>query len=109
MRLTDADVVLADIDALKSSPWFKAEYISDERRLGIKEALDMMSSIIRHSPTIDAEPIRRGSWIFIRDEGGGNSLYSCSECGQGDIQSPEVVVPYCWHCGAKMDAERKEE
>lgn len=54
-------------------------------------------------------PVRHGRWIFIRDEGGGNSLYSCSECGQGDIQSPEVVVPYCWHCGAKMDADRSEE
>lgn len=57
MRLIDADGVLADIDALKSSPWFNAEYISDERRLGMKEALDMMSSIIRNSPTIGAIPV----------------------------------------------------
>lgn len=106
MRPIDEKNLIADIEGLKKSPWFNADYISDERRLGMKEALDMMSSIIRNSPTVDAEPIRRGSWIFIRDEGGGNSLYSCSECGQGDIQSPEVVVPYCWYCGAKMESER---
>ena len=58
--------------------------------------------------TVDAVPVRHGRWIFIRDEGGGNSLYSCSECGRGDIHCPEVIVPYCWHCGAKMDAERKD-
>lgn len=56
-------------------------------------------------PTVEAEPVRHGRWKFIRDEGDGNSLYSCSECGKGDIQSPEVIVPYCWHCGAKMDGE----
>ena len=106
MRLTDANKLLADIEALKKSPLFNADYISDERRLGMKDALDMISSILRNSPTADTEPVRHGRWIFIRDDGGGNSLYSCSECGQGDIQSPAVVVPYCWHCGAKMEAEK---
>lgn len=106
MRPIDEKNLLADIEGLKKSPWFNADYISDERRLGMKEALDMMSSIIRNSPTIDAEPIRRGKWIYIRMQKDGNGIYSCSECGRGDIHYPEVVVPYCWYCGAKMEAEK---
>lgn len=52
--------LLADIEELKKSPWFNADYISDERRLGMKEALDMMGSIIRNTPTMDAIPVE---WI----------------------------------------------
>lgn len=99
MRLIDADALTEQIQKL-----CHYEYMANW--LGV---------LIDTQPTVKVEPIevpkpvRHGRWKFIRDEGDGNSLYECSECGQGDIQSPEVIVPYCWHCGAKMDAERKEE
>lgn len=50
-----------------------------------------------------AQP-KKGKWILIRpdEDKAGNGLYECSECGKGDIHAPEVEVPFCWHCGARM-------
>ena len=50
----------------------------------------------------EAEPIKHGHWIYIRDEEN-NGLYECSECHKGDIHAKECKVSYCWNCGAKMD------
>ena len=50
-----------------------------------------------------AQPERKkGKWIFIREEEGGNALYSCSVCGKGEVHVPIVQVSYCWNCGADM-------
>lgn len=115
MRLIDADALLKDIEDLKKSPWYLAGYISDERRLGIKEGLDMISSIIRHSPTSDAEPIKRGKWIVRDNPGTGWYRITCSECGEdvtstapciGFFPNASVTWNYCPECGAKMEAEK---
>ena len=34
--------------------------------------------------------------------------HECSKCGMGDQHNPNVNVPYCWFCGAKMDEEVKK-
>ena len=96
---------LIDADALN---YVRVRIYHEDGTIGGYNAV-IPSSEITNAPTIDAVPVSHGRWKFIRDEGGGNSFYSCSECGYGDIQSPEVIVPYCWHCGAKLDAERREE
>lgn len=58
---------------------------------------------------LKAEPIRRGHWIrgekiypdMLNDTTYG---YWCSECHHADVHGDNVEVPYCWHCGAKMDS-----
>ncbi len=50
----------------------------------------------------EAEPIKHGHWIYLRDEDN-NGLYECSECHKGDIHAKECNVSYCWNCGARMD------
>ena len=60
-------------------------------------------------PTVEAEPVRHGRWIFIRMDDNENGLYECSECHRGETHCPHVEVKYCWNCGARMDGERKEE
>lgn len=61
MRLINADVVLKDIEDLRKSPWYNAKFLSDERRLGMKEGMDIVKDIcIQHGETIDAIPIE---WI----------------------------------------------
>lgn len=64
---------------------------------------------IESLPSAEVEPVKRGKWIDIREEsdGTGNRIYECSECHHSDIHYPSVSVPYCWHCGARM--EKKEE
>ena len=50
-----------------------------------------------------AQPERKkGTWIHIRDEEDGNSLYECSLCHMGEVHVPIVEVRYCWNCGADM-------
>ena len=78
-------------------------YISnDDTNLNIKLA-------ITNIPTVDAESVRHGHWIekskvypdFPYDS---TYNYECSNCGYTDTHGADVEVPYCWHCGAKMDA-----
>lgn len=52
------------------------------------------------APTVEER--KTGKWIYIRAEESGNGLYQCSVCSKGDTHAPEVEVPYCWNCGAKM-------
>ena len=60
-------------------------------------------------PTVDAKPVRHGKWL-CDDDFDENGI--CSEC-MYDSYEPVGYVrdewKYCPHCGAKMDAERKEE
>ena len=53
-------------------------------------------------------PVRHGHWIErskvypdFPDDSTYN--YECSHCGYMDTHGADVEVPYCWHCGAKMD------
>lgn len=57
--------------------------------------------------TLDVEPVRHGRWIPNWDsaDDANNMLYSCSCCGRSDLSGLTTAVPYCWHCGAKMDAK----
>lgn len=62
---------------------------------------------IDNAPTVDAEPIRHGHWIQREKcedyESTHDYRYECSNCGYSDIHDSTIEVPYCWHCGAKMD------
>ena len=52
-------------------------------------------------PTIEAEPVRHGRWIF---DSGVDYCEKCSEC---KVPKPPHYISdnYCPNCGAKMDAE----
>lgn len=54
----------------------------------------------------DVAPVVHAHWIDwgIRDDDG-NGEYTCSRCDHSDTHSPNIRVPYCWYCGAKMDAK----
>ena len=61
---------------------------------------------IKHMPTVDVAPVRRGHWVKVGDG------TTCSECMRGLLringkQSEWVDlsgIPYCPSCGAKMEA-----
>ena len=85
-------------------------------------AVNDMRDLINNAPTVDikdeiagaynegymcgnkeAEKARpQGEWIRTGSLGNGNSQYECSNCHYGDEQAESQEVPYCWHCGAKM-------
>lgn len=55
-------------------------------------------------PTVDAEPVRHGKWITLSSpDEHGDIHVKCSICGYTDMQNTNTTVPYCWHCGAKMN------
>lgn len=84
------------------------------------EELDRMSKreIIRlYKRTVeqfnDAVPIRHGKYIGTEFDGYADGCpvyyeWKCSECGCV-FEEEEPTYNYCPYCGAKMDAERKEE
>ena len=97
MRLIDADALL---------PMMK--YATTDNEIGvfpIKIGFNTIAKVIDDAPTVDAVPVRHGKWKLIRMEDDGNGFYTCSNCDRGDIHSPLVTVPYCWYCGARMDAD----
>jgi len=65
---------------------------------------EIFEQIIDVQPTVQPKV---GKWILIRpdEDKAGNGLYECSECGKGDIHAPEVEVPFCWNCGARMEVD----
>ncbi len=72
--------------------------------------------IVENTPTADVAEVRHGKWLVIENDedelwkGGGH--YECSSCGYGFSFGGYFELdeePYCPHCGAKMDGERREE
>ena len=60
-------------------------------------------------PTISLDEVRGvGRWIRrekVRPNLPDDSDYEfeCSCCGWRDLHNAKMIVPYCWHCGAKME------
>lgn len=67
--------------------------------------------VIDAQPTVDAVPVRHGKWINMGD------FEQCSVCTATHLKTVQTVYgeatwiksDYCPSCGARMDAERKEE
>lgn len=88
MRLIDADMALELKD--KDMNWVYDLTDLDQFLAGV--------------PTAEAELVRHGKWIQIRDaDENDNIVAQCNLCGHSDTHSKSIVVPYCWYCGAKMD------
>jgi hypothetical protein len=56
-------------------------------------------------PTIESEPVRRGRWIEeTESDENGNVTAMCNQCYHTDEHCKNIKPPYCWYCGARMDA-----
>ena len=90
MRIIDADNLFRD----------KVFLVSNSDSL---EAIKKIMNIIDEAPTIEAEPVRHGKWIF-EPKDALEMMFTkpkCSECG---YESADGLY-YCPNCGAKMDEE----
>jgi hypothetical protein len=80
-------------------------HCADIDRYGLSTALDAIDKI----ETADVVQVVHAYWIQTSAEDeDGNAYYSCSNCGSRESHNPIVEVPYCWKCGAKMDAHGEE-
>lgn len=95
MRLIDAD-------------WLKNKATPRDRN-GITEFItSVLFGLINQAPTIEAEPVRHGSWSETYDPGDGfmAKKYYCSACGDWNTYGKS---PYCPACGAKMEVNGEEK
>jgi len=95
MRLIDADEIIKETWGVVIKDMFHMD-----------ETVEVISrKDIDNAPTIDAEPVRHGHWIFNPKDAIEMmfTLPKCSECG---AESPNGGN-YCPNCGAKMDGERE--
>jgi len=90
-RLIDADALIENI---KNDPVGKI--------LLVHYNLD---GFIKSQPTIDAEPVKRGMWTFIRltDKDWGHKAKECSSCGSTFFNT--TLWDFCPNCGARMDKD----
>lgn len=91
---------LIDADELIERTWRWA--------VNSREAVQQM---IKGCPTIDAEPVRHGRWIY-KGVRGRFPVCECSVCGNVENADWAVLgdnVNYCPICGAKMGGERRDE
>lgn len=102
MRLIDADELLNQLNFCESK-----ENKFDGTMESICNAYfsKMLEMFIVKAPTIEAEPVEHGEWIWDDD-----GYLRCSRCKQQapvSIQYQDEPITeatkYCPHCGAKMD------
>ena len=89
MRLIDADALI--------------------KTLGIGDMPIRLTYEINNAPTVEAVPVKHGKWLKAygdHEAFGIRPFYRyCSCCNE----STAFPYNYCPNCGARMDAERKEE
>lgn len=77
---------------------------------------DILSAFTCLTEGKEVKPIRplarpTGKWIMselqnVEENTNGNYQYRCSNCGRGDVHTKSITVPYCWHCGARMEGDK---
>ena len=103
MRLIDADKLR---DALQNEI-DKASPPYNDTVGAIRCGVRLARNILEDTPTIDAEPVRHGRWIY-KGVRGRFPVCECSVCGNAENADWAVLgdnVNYCPNCGARMDGE----
>lgn len=91
---------LIDADALKEK---RTMVTKSYKPNAIMERAAILLEDVETAPTIDAEPVKHGKWIWE------DCVYKCSECSHkayGNIlECMDGTYKYCPYCGARMEIE----
>lgn len=100
MRLIDADLPMEQMEKLLDHHLMMGNFSADG---AVSDCIEFLKT----APTIDAEPVRHGHWVW------GSAWYppTCSVCNLvpltpgyvGDVNFYERYFNRCPNCGAKMD------
>lgn len=105
MRLIDADALMESFGCKDATKYGNK---TTEQRNNSYSTMMMyeIANLIDDAPTIDAEPVRHGTWILHADGSG-----TCMECGsrQKHVWDYDNWQRYCGCCGAKMDRGVSDE
>lgn len=91
-RLIDADVLVERWKRLASKSWNEAIVTS------WSHAYEEIISEIEEEPTIEAEAVSHGEWIFDSFTAKFGNPYRCSRCNE----EFHDAYNFCPNCGAKM-------
>ena len=83
---------------------FAEKRMLEEEKAGEEQNVLYWSAYLDGAKAQKKENDKRGEWIYHNYENG-NWLCTCSNCGKGDLHAIKGTVPYCWNCGAKMEAK----
>ena len=104
-RLIDANVLIEECNNVIEE--VDAGELKEDYYDGYDDGVENIRDFAEHMPTIEAEPVRHGKWIWKGEEG--DSRWMCSECKCKEYVPTCNGVPniwdYCPNCGARMDAE----
>lgn len=97
MRLIDADELFKKVDGSR----FKNNHKTSEGRMVHNGEHNHFMKMIADAPTVDAQPVVHGKWIFSDEPTFGNPYgnFKCSICGSESGHKEN----YCCDCGARMD------
>lgn len=103
MRLIDADAFVREMsDRIGEAIKWQVNAIADRNKeieIRAEQAIITFceaSLTAKKMPTIEAEPIRHGKWIYT-----GFLEVKCNNCG--NVFHELEDINYCPNCGAKMD------
>lgn len=106
MDLIDRAEVLYKFVEILPDP-YSLDWYKQAKPDEVKNLIDELYSIVLNVNRIDAQPVKRGHWIYpVHD-----FFYQCSECGAELIDDhfeqigifDDGYLPFCPNCGAKMD------
>ena len=98
------------LEAIDEREMIAKKYVQDIQDDELRPTLQSVREFVRNRPTVDAEPVRHGTWEMCRktikrDFATLTGTYpTCSLCGHAEF-GMDKSTPYCPHCGAKMDEE----
>lgn len=107
-RLIDADYLLKELEDWQAD----LDDAFSGRQLGVTDAIVIACQM----PTVDAVPVRNGKWLdpeTLKRPWFRHHIFECSVCrnilDMDGVNAGRGDANYCPNCGARMDAERKEE
>jgi len=110
-RLIEADAVYKILESCEIKKDTYGSLLNDWDH-GYNCGIERAESEIECAPTVDAVPVRHGKWKQW-DDYGFEETYECTACGESFVLIEGTPITngykYCPSCGAKMDAEEKEE
>lgn len=102
MRLIDADALDTAFTMMRFNDLGEIQHWGDRKDWCLSG--HEIEKLIADAPTIEAEPVRRGRWMWD-DEG-----YHCSECffhAYGNtLECMDGTYKHCPNCGARMEEEK---
>ena len=102
---------LIDVDALRDKMYheaFETDTPDQKWDSGCWIRYKMFERNIENAPTVDAAPVRHGSWKTCKDGTLDCSVCHCIAPYEGNNYGDVLYTPeydYCPNCGARMDGE----